>query len=216
MNDEEALIQSVGVQCDRIRFLEADEPRPKIAPADLGWLERRFQLTLPPDYREFLLNANGGDPRPNRFRIPGLDYPPNAFEEVVTLLTFFGPKEPEEHSDYDLVSQLLHLDEYRKVETRWQGDFHRQLIVRSIAGRRPGLALPRGPRRRDRQGLWDVRLAGRQLARTAAASRIFLRGLPRHAHMIWPVRRTTSSVSAVCRRSLHCSMRWRKQTGSET
>jgi hypothetical protein len=33
------------------------------APADLDWVERRFHVTLPADYRGFLLNYNGGSVR---------------------------------------------------------------------------------------------------------------------------------------------------------
>ena len=48
----------VGVCCDHVRFFDPGQPRPRLTPADLDWVQNRFNLTLPPDYRAFLLNYN--------------------------------------------------------------------------------------------------------------------------------------------------------------
>jgi uncharacterized protein (TIGR02996 family) len=119
----------VGVCSDHLRFSDPGEPRPALTPADLDWVERRFQLTLPADYRAFLLNTNGGNPDPDHFRIPGRPYDPGYYEAVNTFCSVWSAKEPEIDWDCDLVWMLVHLDEYRQVETRWQGEPHRDLMV---------------------------------------------------------------------------------------
>lgn len=61
----------VGVCCDLVRFerlSEGERPRPRLSRADLDWLESRFKLRLPVDYKAFLLNYNGGHPEPGHFR----------------------------------------------------------------------------------------------------------------------------------------------------
>jgi uncharacterized protein (TIGR02996 family) len=119
----------VGVCCDRVRFADPGEPRPTLTPSDLDWIERRFRLTLPADYRAFLLIHNGGNPNPDHFRIPGRRYDPGYYEAVNNLCSVWSASEPEIDSDFDLVWRLVHLEEYRQVETRWQGEPHRDLMV---------------------------------------------------------------------------------------
>jgi uncharacterized protein (TIGR02996 family) len=119
----------VGVCCNRIRFANPGKRRPTLSPADLDWVERRFQLTLPADYRAFLLNYNGGNPNPDHFRIPGRQYDPGYYEAVNNLGTVWSAAEPEIDWDFDLVWKLVHLDQYRQVETRWLGEPHRNLMV---------------------------------------------------------------------------------------
>jgi uncharacterized protein (TIGR02996 family) len=119
----------VGVCCDRVRFADPDEPRPTLTPADLDWVERRFQLTLPADYRAFLLNYNGGNPTPDHFRIPGRPYEPGYYEAVNNFCSVWSAAEPEIDSDFDLVWRLVHLDEYREAEPRWRGEPHRDLMI---------------------------------------------------------------------------------------
>jgi uncharacterized protein (TIGR02996 family) len=59
----------LGVCCETVRFADvSDRPRPQLSSADLDWLEARFGLRLPDDYRAFLLNYNGGRPDPQYFR----------------------------------------------------------------------------------------------------------------------------------------------------
>jgi uncharacterized protein (TIGR02996 family) len=118
-----------GVCCDRVRFSDPEEPRPALTPADLDWVERRFRLTLPADYRAFLLNTNGGNPTPDHFRIPGRPYDPGYYEAVNNLCSVWSAAEPEIDSDFDLVWRLVHLDEYRQDEPRWRGEPHRDLMV---------------------------------------------------------------------------------------
>lgn len=119
----------VGVCCDRIRFSDPGEPRPPLTPADLDWVEWRFKLTLPADYRAFLLNYNGGNPYPNHFHIPSLKYEPGSYETAVNFPSIWSAAEPESDWDFDLVWRLIHLDEYREVETRWKGEPHRNLMI---------------------------------------------------------------------------------------
>jgi uncharacterized protein (TIGR02996 family) len=119
----------VGVCCDLIRFVAPGEPRPTLTPADLDWVERRFQLTLPADYRAFLLLYNGGNPSPDHFRIPGHHYDPGRYEAMNNFCSVWSASEPEIDSDFDLVWRLVHLDEYRQDEPRWRGEPHRDLMV---------------------------------------------------------------------------------------
>jgi hypothetical protein len=105
------------------------EPRPTLTPADLDWVERRFHLTLPADYRAFLLLYNGGIPAPDHFRIPGRQYDPGYYEAVNNLCSVWSASEPQIDSDFDLVWRLVHLDEYRQDEPRWRGEPHRDLMV---------------------------------------------------------------------------------------
>lgn len=127
-----------GVCCDRIRFSDADEARPRLTNADLDWLETRHNLTLPPDYRAFLLNYNGGVPEPSHFRIPGRRYDSGQYEIATHFCMMFAAEDVEIDSDFDLVWRLQHLDEYRDYESRWQDDFHRTLMV---VGQLPSLDL---------------------------------------------------------------------------
>ena len=100
-----------------------------LTPADLDWVERRFSLTLPADYRAFLLNYNGGNPEPGHFRIPGRPYDPGYYELAVNFPSVWSAADPEIDWDFDLVWRLVHLDEYREVETRWKGTPHSNLMI---------------------------------------------------------------------------------------
>src|SRR5262249_23032474 len=59
---------TVGVCCDRVRFSGVG---PAPGPGEIAALESRLGVTLPADYRAFLLNYNGGDPNPSRFSRAG-------------------------------------------------------------------------------------------------------------------------------------------------
>jgi uncharacterized protein (TIGR02996 family) len=52
----------VGVCCDRVKFRGSGTA---LSPTDVNVLERRLSVTLPADYRAFLLNYNGGCPTPS-------------------------------------------------------------------------------------------------------------------------------------------------------
>jgi uncharacterized protein (TIGR02996 family) len=51
----------LGVCCDRVRFTDRG---PELVAEDLDRLERRLGTRLPPDFRAFLLDCNGGTPDP--------------------------------------------------------------------------------------------------------------------------------------------------------
>jgi hypothetical protein len=75
-------------------------PGPKLQPGRLDALEGKLGLTLPLDFRKFLLNTNGGTPTPDHYRIEGsLDTP---FSDVQTI---FGVDTVAEHDDLELVYQ---------------------------------------------------------------------------------------------------------------
>jgi uncharacterized protein (TIGR02996 family) len=119
-----------GVCCDHVRFLESRrETRPRITTAELDWIEERFHLTLPTDYRAFLLNYNGGCPDPAHFRFPGREYNEGHHEQVVNFPAVWSAAEPEIDADDDLVYRLVHLDDYRSYEIRWEGEVHRNLMI---------------------------------------------------------------------------------------
>jgi uncharacterized protein (TIGR02996 family) len=58
----------LGVCCDRIRFRDSG---PALTSADLDRIERQLNVTLPTQYRAFLLNYNGGVPEPGQFLLEG-------------------------------------------------------------------------------------------------------------------------------------------------
>jgi uncharacterized protein (TIGR02996 family) len=57
----------LGVCCDDVRFSNCG---PERSPADLDKVERRLKAKLPPDYRAFLLNYNGGNADPSHVPDP--------------------------------------------------------------------------------------------------------------------------------------------------
>ncbi len=57
---------------------------PKITEAQLGDFEQQRQITLPADYRKFLLRTNGGVPVPNVFRVKWGEY--DAYAHVGRFL----------------------------------------------------------------------------------------------------------------------------------
>jgi uncharacterized protein (TIGR02996 family) len=74
----------VGVCCEHVHF----SPNPKAKPVtsdDLDQLEKRFGITLPTDYRAFLLNYNGGKPSPNRLYIPARMDSTDVADWVISL-----------------------------------------------------------------------------------------------------------------------------------
>jgi hypothetical protein len=63
---------------------ELDKCGPPLAEADVASLERFLALRLPPEYRAFLLQYNGGRPKLTEFPVPS--HP----ESVIDLELFFG------------------------------------------------------------------------------------------------------------------------------
>jgi uncharacterized protein (TIGR02996 family) len=105
----------VGVCADHLQFREPNRTRgrPTLSAADLDWIESRFGLTLPPDYRAFLLNYNGGLLVPSHYRIPGKSYPAWEYEDLAYLSTVWAAVETEADWDCTLVGNLLGLEEIR-------------------------------------------------------------------------------------------------------
>lgn len=61
----------LGVCCDRVRFMPYERFGVKsVTSAELDRLEKQFRIALPSDYRAFLLNYNGGEPRPSKVHHP--------------------------------------------------------------------------------------------------------------------------------------------------
>jgi uncharacterized protein (TIGR02996 family) len=61
----------IGVCSDVIRYDTGTlRPRPPVALADIRAYETRAGLVLPPDYKAFLSNQNGGHPYPEEFLLP--------------------------------------------------------------------------------------------------------------------------------------------------
>ncbi|MBO0700289.1 MAG: TIGR02996 domain-containing protein [Zavarzinella sp.] len=56
----------LGVCCDRVRFHDCGSPIPA---GRIDQLEARLRIRLPPDYRAFLLNYNGGTPEPDVYQV---------------------------------------------------------------------------------------------------------------------------------------------------
>jgi hypothetical protein len=59
-------VPPVGVCCDRVRIHDQGAP---VAPARIDQVETRLGIKLPPAYRAFLLNYNGGTPEPDVYEI---------------------------------------------------------------------------------------------------------------------------------------------------
>jgi uncharacterized protein (TIGR02996 family) len=131
----------LGVCCDRVSFdHDYDFKVKSVTSAELDRLEKRFGLTLPADYRAFLLNYNGGEPKPNRLR-----FPDRRGEDCVTALTGVYSKvdpRPAKQSpgldwEIDLVRCLLFLEWYRDPKRRgrdptaayWQTEPLRDQII---------------------------------------------------------------------------------------
>ena len=138
-----------GVCAEHLQFRNpVGEIRPKLPAADLDWVERRFHVTLPADYRGFLLNYNGGVcASPCHFRIPGRAYGAWEYEQLLGLGTVWAAEESKtDWYEFDLVWNLQALEELRsdkkepskfpaqrKVDEetaeRWRGEPHGHLMI---------------------------------------------------------------------------------------
>jgi uncharacterized protein (TIGR02996 family) len=74
----------LGVCCDRVKLIRYPGAK-AVTGDDLDTLEKRFEIKLPPDYRAFLLNYNGGTPHPCSLRIRGREYGRGQADLVVDL-----------------------------------------------------------------------------------------------------------------------------------
>lgn len=70
-------------------MIRTKEAGPPIAEVDIAAFERKYALALPPAYRRFLLESNGG--RPERDLCPVPNFPP---EPVARIEFFFGIGHP--------------------------------------------------------------------------------------------------------------------------
>jgi uncharacterized protein (TIGR02996 family) len=133
----------VGVCCDNVRF----SPHPKTKPvtsADLDRLEKRFAITLPADYRAFLLNYNGGEPSPNRLYISARMYSTDVADWVTALHGVYSEVDAPRFAEYALLNwnpdivfclQCLELNRNPayaappdSMNHYWRGKPHRDLI----------------------------------------------------------------------------------------
>jgi uncharacterized protein (TIGR02996 family) len=91
----------VGVCCVRVQFANwsGGETRPQLRPTAFRLLESWLGTDLPPAYRAFLLNYNGGQPKPNQ-----LDLPSGLHREIYWMLSIWSPEGQPEDFDLDLVS----------------------------------------------------------------------------------------------------------------
>jgi hypothetical protein len=85
---------------------------PPLCAEDLDWFERRFQCQMPADYRGFLLNYNGGWPKPERFRLAHAT-PSVENASVAYLCHVRAAREPESDLDLDLVWRAKFLEQLR-------------------------------------------------------------------------------------------------------
>lgn len=60
---------------------------PPITDDDINEFEKKYKLSLPPPYREFLLRTNGGCPERDAFRIPGFHASPSSVQVFLGLKT---------------------------------------------------------------------------------------------------------------------------------
>jgi uncharacterized protein (TIGR02996 family) len=116
-----------GCCCDRVQYHEhePDLTRPTLTPRAIDAVEGRFGITLPADYRAFLLNYNGGRPEPGTFRGPG-----GEWVELYDLHTIWSMDGSAQYDEYDLVQRLEVIDEDRArgAENLWSDRWTRDLI----------------------------------------------------------------------------------------
>jgi SMI1 / KNR4 family (SUKH-1) len=126
----------MGICADHVRFHDPGhtEIRPALTQVDLAWLEKRFGITLSPDYQAFLLNYNGGRPEPGHYRLTGRSYDPWRYENLLGLGAMWAAADSEiDWWEYDVVWNLQEM-ENRRLETtsegeRWRGKPHRHLMA---------------------------------------------------------------------------------------
>jgi uncharacterized protein (TIGR02996 family) len=102
-----------GVCCEHVRFTNGG---PLLEPGDIDAVERRLTVLLPPDYRAFLLNYNGGNSEPHDMKTP--TYP--ASPDWLTLRGFHPVIPPDE-------AESLNPDKTLGYGFEWTIGFVRQL-----------------------------------------------------------------------------------------
>jgi uncharacterized protein (TIGR02996 family) len=131
----------IGVCCDHVHIDRDDDETKAVTSNELDRLEKRFGLTLPPDYRAFLLNYNGGRPTPTRLGWPrGSAY--NAVAQLHGVYADVEPSQPKRSPGLDWEPNLVHCllflewarapkrrrDWERRLAEYWQGEPQRDLI----------------------------------------------------------------------------------------
>jgi uncharacterized protein (TIGR02996 family) len=89
----------VGVCCVTVRFKKNWGASPRLQPVAFARIESWLGTNLPPDYRAFLLNYNGGQPDPGRFTLSS-----GGLRRVDELLSIWSPEGESVDFDLDLVS----------------------------------------------------------------------------------------------------------------
>ena len=103
----------LGVCCDRIAFKEHEPSlhRPSLTVPAVDAVESRFGVTLPDDYRAFLLNYNGGVPKPDTFITPdGIRY------ALIHFHTIWSQDGTALYDEDDFVARL----QLREEDVLWQ------------------------------------------------------------------------------------------------
>lgn len=117
----------VGVCSTHILLQHGDcgRERLKVTAEHLVWLESRFNVTLPLDYRAFLLNYNGGSPDPNVLRICLDQERAGCNRWVNYFCSIWAAKESEIDWDIDLVWRLQQLEHDIRHEEATDADLSR-------------------------------------------------------------------------------------------
>jgi cell wall assembly regulator SMI1 len=88
----------------RIRIHEPDRPATE---EQVAALEARFEAKLPSAYREFLIEYNGGRPRPDRFKVTNT-ITGRTQDDVVAWFKSLDPESPEcIHETLDILGERL-------------------------------------------------------------------------------------------------------------
>ena len=144
----------VGVCCDTLRFQYPWGNPPRVGSAAFDVMQNWMTTDLPPEYRAFLLNYNGGKPDPCRLALAD-----GQVRRVEYLLSIWSPDGQPEDFDEDLVI------------------FTESHLVGNPPLRQPGIGIPRDCIKIgycDLTGEWDTLC----LAYTGAARSGFARGCP--------------------------------------
>jgi SMI1 / KNR4 family (SUKH-1) len=154
----------------------------------VDWLESRFKLRLPVDYKAFLLNYNGGEPKPGYFRhdlvtqrfgitlpagyhgqCPDWDDKTNDPGPVYGQVSFFStiwaaadsaPNNAQACGDWssDLVNNLQLLEHFRTGVADWPAPYWREGVRRNLIW--IGVSAPNGMHE-----VWCLGVHGKQAGR---------------------------------------------------
>ncbi len=126
----------VGVCCDKLQFQHPLIKPPVLDPSAFEVMQNWMSTDLPPQFRAFLLNYNGGIPEPDRLALAD-----GHVRRVEYLLSIWSPSGQPEDLDTDLVS------------------FVESQLVGNPPLRDPGIGIPRDSIKIgycDLTGTWDT------------------------------------------------------------